>query len=144
MVYSKPKLRKFNPENVPKRLALSYSQAIQVESGIYYLTGAAIPPTWLYISGQVGIDNSGKVQQGAEVQLDQIWRNILGILESAKMGPENIVKVNTFLTRPQDVPLSWQVRERALGEHKPASTLLIVASLASPDYLAEIEAIAAR
>ena len=127
-------IKLYNPENAPKPVSPTYSQVAEVGPGL----------TTLHISGQVGVDRSGNVLQGAEAQLDQIWRNILAILQSQGMGPEHIVKVNTFLTRKEDIAASRQARQRALGDARPASTLLVVAGLASPDYLAEIEAIAAK
>jgi enamine deaminase RidA (YjgF/YER057c/UK114 family) len=127
-------LKQLNPETAPKPVSPTYSQAVEGGPNL----------RWLHISGQVGVDRSGKVQQGAEAQLDQIWRNILAILDAAGMGPQDLVKVTTFLTRKEDIPLSRQVRQRHLGEVQPASTLLVVAGLASPDYLAEIEAVAAK
>ena len=126
-------IRFLNPESAPQPVG-SYSQLAEVPSGM----------TTYHISGQVGVDQSGKVQQGAEAQLDQIWRNLLAILQSQGMGPANIVKINTFLTRKEDIPVSRQARQRALGDTRPASTLLVISALASPDYLAEIELIAAK
>ena len=126
-------IRFLNPETAPQPVG-SYSQLAEVPSGM----------TTYHISGQVGVDQSGKVQQGAEAQLDQIWRNLLAILQSQGMGPGNIVKINTFLTRKEDIPVSRQARQRALGDTRPASTLLVISALASPDYLAEIELIAAK
>ena len=55
----------------------------------------------------------------------------------------DLVKVTVFLTRAEDTPLYRQVRDRMLEGAEPASTLLIVKGLASPDFLVEIEAIAA-
>jgi enamine deaminase RidA (YjgF/YER057c/UK114 family) len=52
--------------------------------------------------------------------------------------------VTVLLTRASDVPASRQVRDRILGAVEPASTLMIVAGLASPDWLIEVEGIAAR
>ena len=126
-------IRFLNPETAPQPVG-SYSQLAEVPSGM----------TTYHISGQVGVDQSGKVQQGAEAQLDQIWRNLLAILQSQGMGPANIVKINTFLTRKEDITVSRQARQRALGDTRPASTLLVISALASPDYLAEIELIAAK
>jgi enamine deaminase RidA (YjgF/YER057c/UK114 family) len=36
------------------------------------------------------------------------------------------------------------VRQRYLGDHRPASTLIIAQALANPEYLVEVEVIAAR
>lgn len=127
-------LKTLNPETAPQPVSPTYSQAVEGGPGL----------RWLHISGQVGVDLSGKVQQGAEAQLDQIWRNLLAILEAAGMEPRNLVKVTTFLTRREDIAASRAARQRHLGDLRPASTLLIVSGLASPDYLAEIEAVAAK
>ncbi len=126
-------LKRLNPSTVPKPTS-PYSQAVEAAPGL----------RWLHISGQVGVDPSGRVLDGAEAQLEQIWRNILAILESAGMGPHDLVKVTVLLTRKEDIPLSRQVRQRMLQGAEPASTLMVVAGLANPDYLAEIEAIAAK
>lgn len=126
-------LKRLNPEGVPKP-GSPYSQGIEVEAGA----------RWLHVSGQVGVAPDGKVVQGAEGQLEQIWNNILGVLKAADMGPQDIVKVNTFLTRKEDINASREARRRALQGAEPASTLLIVSGLASPDLLAEIEAVAAK
>jgi enamine deaminase RidA (YjgF/YER057c/UK114 family) len=54
-----------------------------------------------------------------------------------------VVKVNHFLTDPAQIPAYNAIREEYLGENRPASTLLIVAGLASPNLLVEVEMIAA-
>jgi len=76
-------------------------------------------------------------------QIEQIWRNILGCLAAAGMGPQDLVKVTVLLTRAEDIPVAREIRQRMLQGAEPASTLMIVAGLASPQFLAEIEAIAA-
>jgi len=99
---------------------------------------------WLYVSGQLGIKPDGKLAEGLEAQMEQAWRNVFAILKAADMDGSNLVKVTGFMTAGSaDVALYRHVRDRMLGGVKPASTLLIVAGLARPDYLVEIEAIAA-
>ena len=48
-----------------------------------------------------------------------------------------------FLTRSEDIGLYREVRDRMLAGATPASTLLVVAALADPGWLVEIEAVAA-
>ena len=60
------------------------------------------------------------------------------------MGINNLVKVTSFLTRPQDVPAYGKVRDKFLGDMRPATTMLVVQALARPTYLVEVEATAAR
>jgi enamine deaminase RidA (YjgF/YER057c/UK114 family) len=68
---------------------------------------------------------------------------VLSVLEAAGMGPRDLVKVTTFLIDRADLPTARTVRERMLQGAAPASTLLFVAGLASPEWLVEIEATAA-
>ena len=98
---------------------------------------------WLHISGEVGVAPDGQIAQSAEAQMEQAWRNLFAILESAGMTRHDLVKVTVYLTRNDDIGLYREVRDRMLEGAKPASTLLIVAGLASPDWLVEIEAVAA-
>jgi 2-iminobutanoate/2-iminopropanoate deaminase len=126
-------MKKFNPTEVAPP-ASSYSHAVDVP-GNY---------RWLHISGQIAVRPDGSIAQGAEAQLEQSWANLMAILRAARMGPEDLVKVTTFLTPTVEVALSRRVRDRHLAGEKPASTLLVVAALANPDFLCEVEAIAAK
>ncbi len=110
-----------------------------------YSLGVEAPATarWLYVSGQVGVAPDGAVADGSEAQMEAAWRNVLAILDSAGMGPGDLVKVTVFLTRAEDVGLYRQVRDRMLAGAEPASTLIVITALAHPDWLVEIEAVAA-
>lgn len=121
-----------NPMDLPPPSNL-ISQAIEVAPGA----------RWLYISGQIAVRPDGTVVEGVEAQMEDIWKKILCILESAGMGYENLVKIGIFLTCEEDILTFREVRDRVLSGVKPASTLLIVKGLARPDMLVEIEAVAA-
>ena len=60
------------------------------------------------------------------------------------MGPQDLIKVTAYLTRHEDIGLFREVRDALLDGAQPASTLVIVAGLAHPDWLVEIEAVAAQ
>lgn len=111
-----------------------------------YSLAVEAPPEarWLHISGQVGVDTEGRLAEGAAAQMAQCWRNILAILTDAGMGPQDLVKVTAYLTRPEDVGHYREVRDSLLEGAEPASTLLVVQALAHPDWLVEIEAVAAQ
>ncbi len=98
---------------------------------------------WLHISGQLGVKPDGTLAEGAEAQMEQAWRNIFAILEAAGMTKRDLVKTTVFLTVHGDTALARRVRDRMLDGATPASTLIFVAGLARPDFLIEIEAIAA-
>ena len=60
------------------------------------------------------------------------------------MGVDHLVKVTSFPTRPQVIPAYAKMRDKCLGNVRPATTLLVVQSLARSNYLVEVEATAAR
>jgi enamine deaminase RidA (YjgF/YER057c/UK114 family) len=122
-----------NPKTVAPPLG-AYSHAIEVPANARYL----------HIAGQVGMRPDGTLAEGAEAQCDQIWRNIVAILEAGGMSVRDLVRINSFLTRPEDIPVARTVRAKYLDGHEPASTLLVVARLAGPELLMEIEAVAAK
>jgi enamine deaminase RidA (YjgF/YER057c/UK114 family) len=124
-------LKRHNPKAVAPPFS-RYSHGVE----------AAAAARWLHISGQVGVTPEGKIAAGAEAQIEQAWRNVLGVLKAAGMGPRDLVKVTTFLINRADLPVARAVRDRMLQGAEPASTLLFVAGLASPDWLVEIEATA--
>lgn len=125
--------RLFNPPEIVKPFS-RYSQGALVEA----------PARWLHIAGQVGAGPDGKMEQGFEAQARRAWANLLAVLKAGGMGPGDLVKVNVFLTRAGDVPASRQIRDEALAGAAPASTLLVVAALALPDILFEVDAVAAK
>ena len=65
------------------------------------------------------------------------------ILEAEGATLANVVKVTVFLTDMQDRAEIAQVRERYFQGTYPASTLVQVAALATPNLKLEIEAVAA-
>jgi 2-iminobutanoate/2-iminopropanoate deaminase len=120
-----------NPETDAK---LAYSQGLIVP-------GAA---QTLYISGQIGVDATGVMAADFESQARQAWKNLIGVLSAADMRACDLLKLTVFLTDASDYPIYASLRKQFLGDHKPASTLLVVASLALPSWKVEIEGIAAR
>ena len=126
-------LQRLNPAGVCAPFS-RYSQAVSAPQGY----------RWLHISGQVGVDRDRKAATGFEAQAELAWNNLIACLEEAGFGVQDLVKVTVLLTRASDVPALRQVRERILGAAEPASTLMIVAGLASPDWLIEVEGVAAR
>ncbi len=125
-------LAKHNPNTIVPAFSSS-SWGIETSAGA----------RWLHVSGQVGVAPDGSLAQGAEAQMETAFRNVLAILGSAGMGPHDLVKITVFLTRSEDIGLYRQVRDRMLAGATPASTLLVISALANPDWLVEIEAIAA-
>jgi 2-iminobutanoate/2-iminopropanoate deaminase len=98
---------------------------------------------WLHVSGQVGVRPDGTMTTTPEAQLEQAFDNMFAVLREAGMDRDHLVKLTVLLTRKDDIGLYRTVRDRLLEGREVASTLLVVAGLASPDFLVEIEAVAA-
>jgi enamine deaminase RidA (YjgF/YER057c/UK114 family) len=111
-----------------------------------YSHGIEAPPNarWLHVAGQIGVRPDGSVPATIEEQTEVVWQNILAVLADAGMGIGDVVKITSFLTRFENFPKFAQVRARYLGSHRPASTLLVISSLARLELLVEVEAIAAK
>jgi enamine deaminase RidA (YjgF/YER057c/UK114 family) len=114
-------------------------------SGPYSL-GVEIPAgqRLVFLSGQVPVAANGSTPPGIKAQAELVWQNILNVLESAGMGVENLVKVNHYLTKSDSIPGYAEVRSRMLGAARPASTMVLVQGLVKPEWLVEVEAIAAK
>ena len=96
----------------------------------------------LYVAGQVGVAPDGSVSPSFEGQVRQAWANVLGVLAASNMEVTDLVKVSAFLTSPDNYAAYAAIRGEFLGDHKPASTLLVVSALARPGWMFEVEAIA--
>jgi 2-iminobutanoate/2-iminopropanoate deaminase len=111
-----------------------------------YSHGIEVPPNarWLHISGQVGTAPDGTVPPDIDGQAANCWRNIKNILEAAQMSIEDVVKITVFLTKEQNIAPYREARDRIIGAARPASTLVVVSRLVRPEWLIEIEAVAAK
>jgi enamine deaminase RidA (YjgF/YER057c/UK114 family) len=99
---------------------------------------------WLFTSGTPGMDGKGEFPPDITRQAELAWGHILEMLKAADMSVADLVKITQYLIRAEDIPAYVQVRIRMLGEARPASMLMVVAGLPRPEFLLEIEAIAAR
>jgi enamine deaminase RidA (YjgF/YER057c/UK114 family) len=128
-------------------MAIKYHNPKTVSLAGKYSLGAEIPvgARILSVSGQVGVDSRGKLQPTFEKQAAQVFKNIAQVLKAGGMGFKDIVKMTTFLTDARFVGSFRTVRDQFITEPPyPSSTLLIVAGLADPAMLIEIEVLAAK
>jgi enamine deaminase RidA (YjgF/YER057c/UK114 family) len=111
----------------------AYAQAIEIEAGARQIT----------VAGQVGVTPDGALAGDARMQHRQAWANVAVILGAGGMALSDITEIVGIVTEPEGVPLFREERERALGDHRAAATLMI-AGLAQPDWQVEIMVRAAR
>ena len=87
------------------------------------------------------------VAEGLGAQVEQCLANVDAGLRGAGMGRADVVKLTFYLTvgTPEAIATYRACRDAWTGDViPPASTLLIVAGLASPALLAEVDCVAAR
>jgi enamine deaminase RidA (YjgF/YER057c/UK114 family) len=111
-----------------------------------YSHGIEVPPNarWLYVAGQIGMRKDGSVPPTVEAQSEVAWQNVVAILASAGMKVTDIVKMTQFLVNLEDFPKYAATRAKFLAGHRPASTGLVIRSLVKPEYLVEVEVVAAK
>ena len=100
----------------------------------------------IYLSGQAAADHNYKVNSSDfSDQLNAVFDNIECALKSAGVGLESIVKTTTYLTDAAHIAALREVRLARYQQLKkpPANTLLIVSRLAEPEFLVEIDVVAA-
>jgi 2-iminobutanoate/2-iminopropanoate deaminase len=98
----------------------------------------------LIISGQVGMKQDGTVPEDPIEQLGLVFENVIRNLQAAEMDMKDLVKINYYLVGEWDTAKRRELIASKLGGHKPCSTLVYVAALASPIYKVEVEAWASR
>jgi 2-iminobutanoate/2-iminopropanoate deaminase len=133
-----------NPERRFDVITSINPKSIAPPSGSY-AHGIEVPANarLLFIAGQTPGRPDGTIPRSFEEQIEVVWQRIGEILAEAGMSYTDLVKVQTFVTKPENLPKTTAARQRVLGAHRPTATLLCVSALANAEYLVEIEAIAA-
>jgi enamine deaminase RidA (YjgF/YER057c/UK114 family) len=110
-----------------------FSQAVQVGDLIF-------------TSGLVARSRAGRVvgKGSVKLQMENIFTNLRQVLGLAGAALKDVIKVNVYLASPMYFDAWREVGGRHLGgPTPPASTTVAVSSMVSPEYLAELEAVAA-
>jgi enamine deaminase RidA (YjgF/YER057c/UK114 family) len=103
----------------------------------------------VFIAGQVPTDAAGNVvgKGDIEAQAAQVYANIHTALRAVGADWGNVVQFTSFLTRAEDSAAfrAWRTKEfpKLFPGGSPPNTLLIISRLADPDYLLEVQTIAA-
>ncbi len=98
---------------------------------------------WLHTSGVVPIAPDGSVPDGIAEQAEVVWTNIGAMLREARMEPSDIVSITTYVVVGEELGPVMAARDRALGGHRAASTLVTVPALVRPEWRLEVAVIAA-
>jgi enamine deaminase RidA (YjgF/YER057c/UK114 family) len=136
------------PNDAPPSIALinppelgtppGYSQVVDVSAGRI-----------IFIAGQTAVDRNGNVvgKDDFAAQATQVFRNLAIALKAAGCTAANLVKLTVYLTDMDNLSRYREARNNFFASvappAAPAVTLVEVAKLYGPDFMIEIEAIAA-
>jgi enamine deaminase RidA (YjgF/YER057c/UK114 family) len=131
-----PSITRINPPGLGT--PPGYSQVVDVSAGRI-----------IFVAGQTAVDRDGNVigKNDFAAQAAQVFRNLGIALEAAGCTPANLVKLTVFLTDMDNLVRYREARNRFFASVTPpavpAVTLVEVAKLYGPEFMIEIEAIAA-
>lgn len=107
--------------------------------GLYVPAGLGL----LSLSGQLGERPDGSCPADAYEQSIQAWQNVLAILAQKNLGIENIIKVTSYIVGEEPIGAYVQAHREIVEGHKPPWTLVVVKALGNPQYLVEVDVLAA-
>lgn len=128
-------MRALNPNSIAPPFA-RYAHGTEVPAGA----------RWIATSGQLALSADNNVPEGAEAQAELCFANIAAILAEGGMVPADTVRVNAFVTEREHMAGYMRARDAWLADidRLPASTLMIVSGFTRPEFVVEIEVMAAR
>jgi enamine deaminase RidA (YjgF/YER057c/UK114 family) len=127
-------IQRLNPDTLHKNPA--FTQVAVVDT----------PARFVYVGGQNGVDANGKVV-GKDIssQSEQAFKNLLTALEAGGAKFEDVFKMTIYLVQGQSLQDAFTAAQRVNPQRTPPPTVsvLMVSGLAVPDFLIEIDAVAA-
>ena len=104
------------------------------------------PVKTVYVGGQNAVDMTGNIVGKGDFkkQAEQILTNVQIALAAVGAQLEHVVKWNMYILQGQPIREGFEAFQRVWGNrpNPPAISVLFVAGLAHPDFLAEMDAIA--
>ena len=131
-----PSIKRINPPELGT--PPGYSQIVDVRAGRI-----------IFVAGQTALSRDGHVVGKGDfaAQAAQVFANLTSALQAVDCSPANLVKLTVFLTDMNNLAAYREARNRFFASvtpvAAPAVTLVEVSKLYGPDFLIEIEAIAA-
>lgn len=113
----------------------AFSHVVEVEGG-----------RLIFVSGQVPVDGQRRLaSRDFREQVGKVYDNLEIALKSVGAGFENVVKTTNYLTNIAQAKVFREVRDERFAQlaARPASTTVVISGLVDPEYLVEIEVIAA-
>jgi enamine deaminase RidA (YjgF/YER057c/UK114 family) len=125
-------VRALSPDSIQPPFA-RYSHGIAVPAGLRLV----------FTSGQLGVAADGGILGDCEAQADMCFANIAAILAEDGMTLADVIRINAWVTGREHLAGYMRSRDRQFPGTPPASTLMIVTGFTRPEFVVEIEAVAA-
>jgi len=121
-------------------------KALSKPPGYSHVVEATGPGRTIWLAGQLGLDQTGKVVGAPgdfRAQAVQTFENLKAALAEVGATFADVVKVNNYLIDIGHLPIFREVRDQYVKTSAPpASTTIAIAKLAREGALLEIEAVA--
>lgn len=118
-----------NPVGAPAPVG-PYSQVARIDMGTV---------TLLVLSGQLGVDDDGKVLDGVTAQSERIFDIVEALLDACGATLADVVNIRTYMLDLGQLAEYGAVRQARLAGRRPTSTTVQVAALFKPDAVLEVE-----
>jgi len=114
--------------------------------GEYSQAWAVTDAKLVFVAGQISVDMAGNPLGVGDIALQTrtVLENIKGVLQGAGAVMGDVIKLNIYVTDMAEFrEKAGAVRREYFSRDFPATTLVEVKALARPEFMVEIEAIAA-
>jgi 2-iminobutanoate/2-iminopropanoate deaminase len=127
-------VKRINPDTMHKNPA--FTQVAVVEK----------PSKLVFVGGQNGVNAKGEVV-GKDIasQSEQAFKNVIAALEAAGATLQDVFKLTIYMVQGQSLQEAYAPVQKIGGLEvaPPTVSMMMVAGLANPEYLIEIDAVAA-
>jgi enamine deaminase RidA (YjgF/YER057c/UK114 family) len=127
-------ITRINPDTLHKNPA--FTQVVKITA----------PSHWVFVGGQNGVNREGRlVGPDLHSQTEQALKNLRAALAAAGATLNNVVKMTIYIVQGQSLQKAFAASQETLGTNllPPTLSVIVVAGLANPEFLIEIEALAA-
>lgn len=132
------------------RVQMVQCSGLAAPLGMYSHVSRVASGSTLFIAGQVATNANGELVGKGDfpVQVRQTFANLSAALESAGATFADVAKFTTYITRADDIAAFMTTRKEIFATiypsgNYPPNTLLVISRLVQPEFLIEIEAVAA-